>query len=45
MTLIEELVNNMNLKELTQKLNLAEDRSVHYEKRFYFLENRVKMAS
>lgn len=39
------MVQGMNIQVIAQKLTLTLSRQQQYEKRFYFLESRVKMVS
>jgi hypothetical protein len=45
MNMIQGLTSNMNLEAMTAKLTTAQMRSQQIEKRYYFLETRVKMVS
>ena len=45
MTLIEQLVKNMDFPVIASKLAHKYNLSTQYEKKFYFLENKVKMVS
>jgi len=45
MTLIEQLVKNMDFPVIASKLAHTYNLSTQYEKKFYFLENKVKMVS
>lgn len=45
MNLIDELVSSMEFPVIAGKLTHIHKVQTQYEKRFYFLENRVKMVS
>lgn len=44
MTLIEKLIRGIDLRAVDDKINNMMIKSNDSEKRFYFLENRVKMV-
>jgi hypothetical protein len=44
-TLIEQLVSNLDFPTVAGRLSRVHEQSSAYEKRFYFLENRVKMVA
>lgn len=44
-TLIEKMVSNLDFPAVAGRLGQAHEQSSAFEKRFYFLENRVKMVA
>ena len=44
-SLIEQLIESLDFNTVSNKLNNIQKISTEYEKRFYFLENRVKMVT
>ena len=44
MNMIERLIKSINLLEINDKINNIHGKCNDNEKRFYFLENRVKMV-
>lgn len=42
---IEKLINGVNLKSLSEKARMMHTKSYENEKRFYFIENKVKLVS
>ncbi len=44
MNLIEKLIRSIDLESISHKVNSMQIKTNESEKRFYFLENRVKMV-
>ena len=45
MNMIEQLIKKVNLKQMSEKVRKLHSQANDNEKRFYFLENRVKLVN